>query len=356
MTTPSPTHRLSDYHYHLPPDRIAQRPATPRDHARLLVSRPEGVEETIYHHLTDYLDPGDLLVVNDTRVIPARLKGHRPSGGKNELFLIRPLSDLAPPGQWEALVSSNKKIKKGLHITFSPTFSATVLGRTSHGFRVQLESREGSLHETIHRHGQIPLPPYITASDQEEDQHRYQTVFARQEGAVAAPTAGLHLTEPLLGTLRRKGIEIAPLTLHVGIGTFQPVREENLAHHVMHQEWCHLPPETARKINHTRQQGGRVVAVGTTVMRTLESAPRQQGEIHPFDGNTHLFILPGFRFRVVDLLLTNFHLPHSTLLMLVAAFIGKDRLDRDYAHAIRSGFRFYSYGDTSLLFPRGRRS
>ncbi len=301
-----------------------------------------------YRDLADLLEPGDLLVLNDTRVIPARLKGFRKSGGRNEVFLSRPLEN---PNEWEALVASNKRIKPGLTVFFTPHFHATVLARTQHGFRVRLVAEDGDVAGAIHQHGQMPLPPYITDSDKQEDRERYQTVFARQEGALAAPTAGLHFTPTLLERLRQKGIQTTTLTLHVGIGTFQPIREEDLSRHVMHHEWCTLPPQAVEAIQQTQSRGGRVVAVGTTVTRTLESAALKTGYIQPFQGETNLFILPGFQFKVVDLLLTNFHLPESTLLMLVAAFIGKERLDRDYRHAIESGFRFYSYGDSSLLYP-----
>jgi S-adenosylmethionine:tRNA ribosyltransferase-isomerase len=348
LTSTPPKHRLSDYRYDLPPERIAQRPVEPRDAARLLISHADKIGESRYRNLVDLLRPGDLLVLNDTKVIPARLKGYRKSGGRNEVFLSRPLEN---PNEWEALVASNKRIKTGLTVFFTPEFSATVLERTSHGFRVRLAAADGEVEKAINQHGQMPLPPYITDSDKQEDKRRYQTVFAKEKGALAAPTAGLHFTDELLNKLQKKGIKIANVTLHVGIGTFQPIREEDLSKHLMHHEWCSLSAETAALIAATQNNRGRVVAVGTTVTRTLESAALKTGRVEPFSGQTNLFILPGFRFKVVDLLLTNFHLPESTLLMLVAAFIGKNRLDRDYDYAIQSGFRFYSYGDSSLLYP-----
>jgi S-adenosylmethionine:tRNA ribosyltransferase-isomerase len=348
LSTTIPQHRLSDYQYDLSEKLIAQRPLEPRDSSKLLISRDEDVSARYYRDLVDILEPGDLLVLNDTKVIPARLKGYRKSGGRNEVFLSRPLEN---PNEWEALVASNKRIKNGLQVFFTPQFSATVLKRTSHGFRVRLDADDGDVEAAINQHGQMPLPPYITGSDKEEDKQRYQTVFAKKNGALAAPTAGLHFTPELLSKLEKKGIKTTTITLHVGIGTFQPIREEDLSKHLMHHEWCTLSEESAALINATKSNKGRVVAVGTTVTRTLESAALATGTIKTFSGQTNLFILPGFRFRVVDLLLTNFHLPESTLLMLVAAFIGKKRLDRDYAYAIKEGFRFYSYGDSSLLYP-----
>ncbi|MBF0382697.1 MAG: tRNA preQ1(34) S-adenosylmethionine ribosyltransferase-isomerase QueA [Magnetococcales bacterium] len=348
LSIPPINNRLSDYYYDLDPNRIAQRPVEPRDAARLLVSKKNGVTDLLYRDIIDILEPGDLLILNDTKVIPARLKGYRKSGGRNEVFLSRPL---AGKNEWEALVASNKRIKNGLQVFFTEGFSATVLARTQHGFQVRLDAADGDVEKAINTHGQMPLPPYIVGSDKEEDKERYQTVFAKNRGALAAPTAGLHFTPELLQKLQQKGVKTATITLHVGIGTFQPIREEDLAKHVMHHEWCSLSYETAQLIKQTKKDNRRVVAVGTTVTRTLESAALKTGMVEPFVGETNLFILPGFKFQVVDLLLTNFHLPESTLLMLVAAFIGKTRLDRDYRYAIESGFRFYSYGDSSLLYP-----
>ncbi|MEO5331290.1 MAG: tRNA preQ1(34) S-adenosylmethionine ribosyltransferase-isomerase QueA [Magnetococcus sp. YQC-5] len=343
--------RLGDFDYHLPDDRIAQRPVHPRDGARLLVSHPEGITDGRFTDLTTWLRPGDLLVLNDVRVIPARLLGRKPTGGRVEILLLRPLNlDL---GIWEALVGANKPVRPGSMILLGDGFYAEIQTRVEERFQVRLRVDEGDVATAIERFGHLPLPPYIVDSDQAEDQKRYQTVYARHPGAVAAPTAGLHFTPTLLADLAAMGVEMAMATLHVGLGTFQPVRCEDLSRHVMHREFFTLSPDAARQVNATRLRGGRVVAVGTTVVRILESAACKEGRVAPVMGETDLFILPGFRFQVVDLLITNFHLPKSTLLMLVAAFTGMTRLQRDYNHAIASGYRFYSYGDANLLFPEG---
>lgn len=340
--------RLADFDYHLPPEQIAQRPVNPRDAARLLVSHAEGIEDGHFRDLTIWLQPGDLLVVNDVRVIPARLLGQKTTGGRVEIFLLRPLE----PDQnlWEALVGSNRPVRPGSVVALGAGFFAEIIARQEDRFQVRLHVEAGEVATALERFGQMPLPPYITASDPVEDQERYQTVYAHQAGAVAAPTAGLHFTKTLLDALAVKGVETVMATLNVGLGTFQPVRCEDLAEHVMHREFFTLSQATADKVNATRKRGGRVVAVGTTVVRMLESAVGKSGLVQAMTGETNLFILPGFRFRVVDLLITNFHLPKSTLLMLVAAFTGKARQERDYAHAVTAGYRFYSYGDANLLF------
>lgn len=347
MTKSSPCWRLSDFDYHLPPALIAQEPAPQRDHSRLLVSRAQGIEDRAFTDLTALLHPGDLLVINDTRVIPARLFGHKESGGQVELLLVKPL---AAPDHWQAMGKSSKPLRPGQTITIAPGFTAHVVAREEDGMvHLALEAPEG-VAAAIERHGHLPLPPYITRPDQGHDRERYQTVFAHVPGAVAAPTAGLHFTPTLLTALQAHGVSMAPVTLHVGLGTFQPVREEDLSRHVMHREWYAVGAETARLVNATRARGHHVVAVGTTVARTLESAADPEtGQVQPGARETGLFILPGFPFRVVTRLITNFHLPRSTLLMLVAAFTSKPRLDRDYAHAIAQGYRFYSYGDAMFL-------
>lgn len=346
---PARAWRLSDFDYPLPEACIAQRPVTPRDAARLLISRPEGIEEGRFSDLTRLLRAGDLLVLNDTRVIPARLFGHKTTGARVEILLSRPVAE--DENLWEALVRANRPVKIGGAIELGEGFSARVEGREEGCFRVRLHAADGDVEGALARYGALPLPPYITGSDPEENLERYQTVFAAQPGAVAAPTAGLHFTPALLETLRAQGVEVAMATLHVGLGTFQPVRHENLAEHRMHREFFTLSEAVATRINATRSAGGRVVAVGTTVTRMLESAVDASGRVRAMSGDTALFILPGYRFRVVDLLITNFHLPKSTLLMLIAAFTGKSRQERDYAHAVASGYRFYSYGDANLLFP-----
>lgn len=341
--------RLSDFDYPLPPERIAQRPAPERDGARLLVCAPDGLRDRWVRQLGEELRAGDILVLNDTRVIPARLLGHKESGGRAEVLLLRPL-DVA--GEWLALVGTHKRVTPGLGVRVAEDLTVRVLARVEAegGFRVRLEC-DGDPMAALRQRGRLPLPPYITGSDPEEDLDRYQTVFACHDGAVAAPTAGLHFTPELLEALARQGIAQARVTLHVGPGTFQPVRHEDLSQHPMHREWCRVTPEAAARINAARVAGGRVVAVGTTAVRTLETAADPHGVVHPLAGETDLFILPGYRFKAVDRMLTNFHLPRSTLLMLVAAFMGKTAMERAYAHAIHHGYRFYSYGDAMLLTP-----
>ncbi|MEO5340198.1 MAG: tRNA preQ1(34) S-adenosylmethionine ribosyltransferase-isomerase QueA [Magnetococcus sp. MYC-9] len=352
MHLPSSTWRLSHFDYRLPPGQIAQRPVACRDRSRLLVSLPHAVRDQRFRQLPDWLRAGDLLVLNDTQVIPARFLACKPSGGRIEILLVKPLPEA---GHWEAMASSHKKINPGLQIQIAPELRIVFLERLGAGFRVALSARPEELPAALQRYGHLPLPPYITASDPRQDAQRYQTVYARQPGAVAAPTAGLHFTIPLLARLRAGGVRTTTVTLHVGPGTFQPVREEQLSRHRMHRERCLLSPHTARLINATRARQGRIIAVGTTALRVLESAALPSGRVRPLSGETGLFILPGYRFRAVDALITNFHLPRSTLLMLVAAFVGKRRLDRDYAHAIHRGYRFYSYGDAQLLFPHEER-
>ncbi|MBF0271050.1 MAG: tRNA preQ1(34) S-adenosylmethionine ribosyltransferase-isomerase QueA [Magnetococcales bacterium] len=343
--------QLSDFDYPLPQSAIAQRPVTPRDASRLLVSRSDGITDGVFTDLTAWLRAGDLLVLNDARVIPARLNGCKATGGRVEVLLSRPVA--GETDLWEALIGSNRPVRVGSVITLGAGFAAEVEGREEERFFVRLRAESGGVGQALERHGELPLPPYIVGSDVEENRERYQTVFARHPGAVAAPTAGLHFTPDLLATLQAQGIGTAMGTLHVGLGTFQPVRHEALSGHVMHREWFSLPPETAHQVNATRRAGGRVVAVGTTVARMLESAVGASGAVEPMRCETGLFVLPGYRFRAVDLLITNFHLPKSTLLMLVAAFTGKARQERDYAHAVEAGYRFYSYGDANLLFPDG---
>ncbi|HIJ82998.1 MAG: Queuosine biosynthesis protein [Magnetococcales bacterium] len=339
---------VDQFGYDLPQDRIAQIPANPRDTARLLVSHAGEEEDRSFFDLAKELSPGDLLVLNDTRVIPARLSGCRKTGGAMEVFLLRPLGE---EGVWEGLVRSNKRVRLGETVFIGPDFEVIIQDRTEAGFRVRLHHPGQTQESVLERFGQVPLPPYIAPVPGREDRERYQTVFARHAGAVAAPTAGLHFTQELFCTLSERGVGWAVTTLHVGLGTFQPLRRGGLSGQKMHREWCCLPAATVAAIRTTRAKGGRVVAVGTTVVRTLEGAVRQAGGLFPWQGETDLFILPGFDFQVVDGLITNFHLPRSSLLLLVAAFIGLPRLDRVYAHALSRDYRFYSYGDASLLWP-----
>ncbi len=335
--------------FDLPRDLIADRPARPRDAARLLVVQPAALEDRIVRDLPDFLRAGDVLVVNDTKVIPARLRGHR-GIAKIELLLMEPAAE---PGLWRALARPAKKLKPGDRIDFAPDFFATVVARGEAGeVTLAFEQSGEALMEALDRHGEVPLPPYIPreAGADTQDRADYQTVYAREPGAVAAPTAGLHFTPELLAALAARGVTRETLTLHVGAGTFLPVTVEDTADHKMHSERGTITAETAARINAARAKGGRIVAVGTTAMRLLEAAANDSGEVQSFAGSTAIFITPGYRFKAVDLLMTNFHLPRSTLFMLVSAFAGLERMRAAYDHAIRSGYRFYSYGDASLLF------
>jgi len=331
---------LSDFDYVLPPDLIAQFPANERAASRLLhLDGATGkLEDRMFRNLPELVSPGDLLVFNDTRVIKARLRGAKESGGAVEVLVERVLD------QRRALahVRASKTPRAGTKLRLAGAFEATVLGRHDALFELRFEG-EGSVLDRLARHGEVPLPPYIAHAPDTLDESRYQTVFAKIPGAVAAPTAGLHFDEAMLALLHSRGAASAFVTLHVGAGTFQPVREGDIAKHVMHAEWYEMPQATVDAIAAARSRGGRIVAVGTTTLRTLESAAAAGS------GETRLFILPGHRFRVVDRLLTNFHLPKSTLLMLVSAFAGMENIRRAYAHAVAGRYRFFSYGDAMLL-------
>ena len=337
---------LSDFDFALPPELIAQRPAASRSASRLLHLRRNAdgrprLDDRVFSDLPGLLRAGDLLVFNDSRVIPARMHGRKASGGRVELLVERIL------GPYEALVQlrASKPPQPGSTLVFGEA-SATVLGRDGGFWTLRFDRPLGPLLEAI---GKLPLPPYIEHEPDAADLLRYQTVYAREPGSVAAPTAGLHFDEALLAALTAAGIGQAFVTLHVGAGTFAPVRSENLAEHRMHVERCEVGEATVRAIAQARANGGRVIAVGTTALRTLESAADEAGGITPGIRDTGIFITPGYRFRVVDRLLTNFHLPRSTLLMLVAAFAGLDTIRGAYAHAIARGYRFFSYGDAMLL-------
>ncbi|WP_448190046.1 tRNA preQ1(34) S-adenosylmethionine ribosyltransferase-isomerase QueA [Azospirillum sp. sgz301742] len=337
--------KTADFDFELPQDRIATHPARPRDSARLLVVG-EALSDRIVRELPDLLRPGDLLVYNDTRVIPARLTGTR-GVVKVEVTLHKREGEDA----WAAFAKPGKRLKIGDTIGFAEGFSAVVEDKREGGeVRLRFNVGGAALFAKLHEHGFMPLPPYIHRDGPDpQDQDDYQTVFARHEGAVAAPTAGLHFTPDLLAALEAKGIARVPVTLHVGAGTFLPVKVEDIADHKMHAEYGEVSAATAEAVNATRAAGGRIVAVGTTALRLLESAASEDGRLAPFAAETEIFITPGYRFRIVDALLTNFHLPCSTLFMLVCAFAGMERMKAAYAHAIASGYRFYSYGDTSLL-------
>ena len=341
--------KKSDFHYALPPELIAQAPL-PRRSASRLLSVPPGdlpFEDLQVTDLPDLLRAGDLLVFNDTRVIPARLHGQKATGGRVEIMVER----LQPGNEALAQLGVSKPPKPGSRIELDAGGAAQVLGREGEFWQLRFDV-EGTLADWLQQAGQLPLPPYIRRTPGADDAERYQTVFAREAGAVAAPTAGLHFDEPLLDALRARGVAMGQVTLHVGAGTFQPVRVEDLREHRMHSEWLNVGARLVEQVRDTRAAGGRVVAVGTTVVRALESATGEDGTLHPFSGETRLFILPGYRIRSVDALLTNFHLPESTLLMMVSAFAGKDRMFAAYDHAIRERYRFFSYGDAMLIWAK----
>jgi S-adenosylmethionine:tRNA ribosyltransferase-isomerase len=341
--------RLDDFAYDLPRELIAARPLEPREAARLLAIPAAG--ELLDRHIGDLpqlLRPGDLLVVNDTKVIPARLLGRRGEASV-EITLAHDLGG----GAWQVFAKGARRLKPGQRVEFAADFAAEIVEKTPEGAVILRFDREGDdFRAALQRHGAMPLPPYIRRhrGGDARDRDDYQTMFARTEGAVAAPTAGLHFTPALLAGLVARDIDMATVTLHVGPGTFLPVKTDDPRQHPMHAEWGHIGADAAAQINRARERGGRIVAVGTTSLRLLESAADARGIVAPFCGETRLFILPGYRFRAIDLLLTNFHLPRSTLFMLVAAFCGLDVMQRAYAHAIDSGYRFYSYGDACLLF------
>lgn len=341
--------RVSDFDFQLPKDLIAQRPAMPREKARLLVVEPHGRVDRCIADLLTLLSPGDLLVFNDTRVLPARLKGRR-GEAKVEVTLHQAIDDQC----WRAFAKPARKCRLGDCLDFASDFRADVVRRGDHGeIALRFSVRGPELIDALKQYGRMPLPPYIKRSDEKDlaDDQDYQTLFARRDGAVAAPTASLHFTEPLMTKLRERGIDHTFLTLHVGAGTFLPVRVEDTDDHRMHAESFELGVDAVTAIERTRANGGQVVAVGTTVLRTLEAVAEQNGELRPQMGSTTLFITPGFRFRIVDRLLTNFHLPSSTLFMLVAAFSGLERMQNAYAHAVDQRYRFFSYGDACLLTP-----
>jgi S-adenosylmethionine:tRNA ribosyltransferase-isomerase len=339
--------RLEEFDFDLPPELIADRPAVPRDASRLLHVRPDGIEDRRFVELPDLVRPGDLLIFNDTKVIPARLVGRRGLAVIETTLHLRVTAD-----RWRAFARPARRLKPGDRIEFAPDFSAEVTGKGEGGeVELRFDHSGADLTAALERHGSMPLPPYNKRPDGADARDRtdYQTLFARIEGAVAAPTAGLHFTPRVLAALKARGVETAAVTLHVGAGTFLPVKAEQAEQHRMHAESGEIGAATVEAIAAARARGGRVVAVGTTSLRLLESAAAGEGRVRPFAGETALYILPGFRFQVVDVLLTNFHLPRSTLFMLVAAFSGLTRMRAAYEHAKRAGYRFYSYGDACLL-------
>ncbi len=348
--------RTADFDFDLPEDRIALRPVEPRDSARLLVVKDGALDDRIVRDLPDLLQPGDALVFNDTRVIPARLSGVRtrpgPDGEALTVDVEATLHHRDAPDVWSAFMKPGKRLKPGDRVDFAD-LTAVIEAKGDDGLITLRFDRSGpALDDAIREIGVMPLPPYIAAKRAEDDRDRsdYQTVYAAHDGSVAAPTAGLHFTPGLLDALRTRGISTHAVTLHVGAGTFLPVKADDTADHKMHSEWGTVSEETAASLNAVRASGGRIVCVGTTSLRLLESAATPDGVIHPFHDDTAIFITPGYRFRAVDVLMTNFHLPKSTLFILVSAFTGLETMKTAYAHAIQTGYRFYSYGDGSLLF------
>jgi len=338
---------LSEFDYELPEALIAQEPLERRDESRMMVVRKDRAEvgHRTFKDLVEYLTPGDALLINDTRVIPARLIGQKAGAGAQVEVLLLTRKDLR---RWEALVRPGRRVPAGTRITFGGgLLECAVLEKTDFGGRLVEFSFDGPFEEALERVGSTPLPPYIKKPL--ADRGRYQTVYARQDGSAAAPTAGLHFTPDLLDRIRSMGVVIAPLLLHVGLGTFRPVQAEDIRQHRMHEEYYQISAETARVIAETRRRGGRVVAVGTTATRCLESAARDDGRVSPGSGWTGIFIYPGYRFKVVDALVTNFHLPKSTLIMMVAALAGREKILAAYREAVRQRYRFFSFGDAMLI-------
>ncbi|SPF80399.1 tRNA preQ1(34) S-adenosylmethionine ribosyltransferase-isomerase QueA [Pseudoprimorskyibacter insulae] len=347
--------QLSDFDFDLPDTLIATRPAKPRSYARLLVADGDAITDAIVRDLPDWLRAGDLLVLNDTKVIPARLSGLRRRMGDTgmteariEVTLLEPRAD----GAWSALVKPLKKVRDGEEIRFSDALSATVESRADGQAALRFNLAGDDFDAALAEAGAMPLPPYIAAKRpaDAQDKEDYQTVWARNSGAVAAPTASLHFDAPLLEALAAKGVGFVHVTLHVGAGTFLPVKVDDVTQHKMHAEWGQVTEDAAKRIAEAKANGGRVIPVGTTALRLIESAAAG-GQIAPWEGETDIFIYPGYQFRVADALMTNFHLPKSTLMMLVSALMGKDRITRIYGHAVDNGYRFFSYGDASLLLP-----
>jgi S-adenosylmethionine:tRNA ribosyltransferase-isomerase len=350
--------RLSDFDFDLPEELIATRPARPRTSARLLLAEGARRRDLHVYDLPEILRPGDLMVLNDTRVIPARLTGTRRrtgEAGETEARIEVTLLEARADGTWAALARPAKKVRDGETIAFSPELSAVVRGRAEGQLHLDFSLKGEDFDAALNAAGAMPLPPYIEARRKADAQDRedYQTVFARRAGAVAAPTASLHFDEALLDAIAAKGVRFAEVTLHVGAGTFLPVKVDDISEHRMHAEWGEVTDEAAEAVNAAKREGGRIIAVGTTALRLIESAATAEGRLAPWRGETDIFITPGFRFRIADGLMTNFHLPKSTLMMLVAALMGRDRIMDLYAHAIAERYRFFSYGDASLLFPEG---
>ena len=337
--------KKSDYFYELPEAQIAQTPAEPRDSSRLLVyDRATGKsEDRIFRDIKEYLRPGDVLVINNTKVLPARLFAYTENGGRVEVLLLK-RRDL---NTWEVLVRPGKKAKPGVRLTVSEELSLTVLDRTETGERIVEFHFDGVFEDILSRVGSMPLPPYI--HEKLKDKDRYQTVYCKTDGSAAAPTAGLHFTKQLLAEIEAMGVQVAEVLLHVGLGTFRPVKEEDLTNHVMHSEFYRVDERAAEIVNAAKREGRRVIAVGTTSVRTLETVADENGLLRPCSGDTSIFIYPPYRFKCVDALITNFHLPESTLIMLVSAFMGRERCLALYKQAVEKKYRFFSFGDAMMI-------
>ncbi len=340
--------RIEEFDYHLPRSLIAQYPSSQRGETLLMIlHRQTGLmEHQAFQDITKYLEAGDLLIMNNTRVLPARLIGKKETGGKIEMLLIPSWN--GAQGEWKALIKGAGKVKQGTRIRFDPEIQGEIEEVKDGKGKVNFSYR-GKVTELLQKIGHIPLPPYIKRGDEPMDRERYQTVFAERDGSIAAPTAGLHFTQALLQSLRENGVRTATITLHIGTGTFTPVKACNIKDHAMEAEWVEISEETAREINAAKARGGRVISVGTTTTRALESFSDGKGGVRAGKGMTSLFIYPSYRFRVIDGLITNFHLPKSTLIMLVSAYAGKDVLMRAYQEAVHRKYRFYSYGDAMLI-------
>ncbi|MDX1396731.1 MAG: tRNA preQ1(34) S-adenosylmethionine ribosyltransferase-isomerase QueA [Gemmatimonadota bacterium] len=341
------------YEYDLPPELIASRPLARRDASRLLaIDRRTGdLSDRAFSDLPELVRPGDALVLNDSRVFPARLRGEKPTGARAEILLVRPVGGFGheDPVEWEAIVRPGGKLKPGRVVRVASGFDVEIVRSCDDGTRIVRLSGDAPAWDLVERHGHVPLPPYIERPDDADDRNRYQTVYADPVGSIAAPTAGLHFTAPLLERLADRGVRVVRLTLHVGVGTFRPVTADRVAEHRLHAEVYRFPREAADALNRTRESGGRIWAVGTTSCRVLETVVDGEGRFAPRAGSTELFIHPPYRFRGIDALLTNFHLPRSSLLMLVAAFAGRERILAAYRHAVGERYRFYSYGDAMVI-------
>lgn len=338
--------KTSDFLYDLPESQIAQTPVEPRDHSRLLVydRKTKTIEHKHFYDVIDYLNAGDVMVINQTRVIPARLYGVRSGGGACEFLLLKQLA----PKKWESLVRPGAKLKVGKTVSIGDgKMTATIVGEAEGGARIVEFECEGTFEETLDELGEMPLPPYI--HERLADKNRYQTVYAKEDGSAAAPTAGLHFTPELLEKIRKKGIVIAPVLLHVGLGTFRPVKAENVEDHEMHSEYYEVSEETAQIIQKAKKEGRRIVAVGTTSVRTLEASSSESGMVEAKKTWTQIFITPGYSFHAVDALITNFHLPGSTLLMLISALMGREEALRAYNIAVKENYRFFSFGDAMMI-------